>query len=630
MASPPPGSTYHDILMDLLQPMTNTFYSSLAGAIHPYASGYANSPIMIVGESWGTEENLSKKPFIGQSGQELTRMLTEAGIDRDQQCYITNCFNAKPENNEAWRFFNRKDSGTPMVANLHPNDFARKEITRLYSEINAVKPKIIIAAGNYALWALTGHGGYDTAKDKATKSSTGVRAPTGIHTWRGSQTYYHPIKELHPNWSRHPIPVLPIIHPAAIMQMWDLRAITVHDLRRAERYIQGKLYWDEPQRTYTIPKSQADFFLVLKWLDHVLNRLAQISMGKLQLACDIETFAPMLVCVGFAMSSSSAISIPFVRVANPQDRAANVQFESFWSPSQEAQIIKRMRKILSHPNVSLIGQNFLYDTQYLEEEFGVIPRCEFDTMLAHHLIFPGTPKGLDWLSSLYCEHHKYWKDDGKDWHVNDDLEAQLKYNCLDCCKTIEIANELESILEAMGLQSQWAETMDRWRLSARMTRRGVLIDKTEVKKQTLSIMLQKQKIEAWLLTRFPQDVAGSGTGKALWFDSPKQLALFLYGKDGLGLTPIKDRKTKSVSTGKEALEELRHRYPRLMPLFDALSALRSLSVFMSHFLKKPVDPDGRMRCSYGPAGTETFRFNSSENAFGRGTNLQNIPSGNEE
>jgi len=35
-----------------------------------------------------------------------------------------------------------------------------------------------------------------------------------------------------------------------------------------------------------------------------------------------------------------------------------------------------------------------------------------------------------------------------------------------------------------------------------------------------------------------------------------------------------------------------------------------------------------MRCSFNIAGTETFRFSSSENAFGTGTNLQNIPSGN--
>jgi DNA polymerase I-like protein with 3'-5' exonuclease and polymerase domains len=36
-----------------------------------------------------------------------------------------------------------------------------------------------------------------------------------------------------------------------------------------------------------------------------------------------------------------------------------------------------------------------------------------------------------------------------------------------------------------------------------------------------------------------------------------------------------------------------------------------------------------MRCTYNLAGTETFRFSSSEDAFGFGTNLQNIPKGDE-
>jgi DNA polymerase-1 len=34
-----------------------------------------------------------------------------------------------------------------------------------------------------------------------------------------------------------------------------------------------------------------------------------------------------------------------------------------------------------------------------------------------------------------------------------------------------------------------------------------------------------------------------------------------------------------------------------------------------------------MRCSYNLCGTETFRLASSSNAFGRGTNLQNLPKG---
>lgn len=41
-------------------------------------------------------------------------------------------------------------------------------------------------------------------------------------------------------------------------------------------------------------------------------------------------------------------------------------------------------------------------------------------------------------------------------------------------------------------------------------------------------------------------------------------------------------------------------------------------------LRTPLDADGRMRCSYNVVGTENGRWSSSKNAFGRGTNLQNI------
>ena len=56
---------------------------------------------------------------------------------------------------------------------------------------------------------------------------------------------------------------------------------------------------------------------------------------------------------------------------------------------------------------------------------------------------------------------------------------------------------------------------------------------------------------------------------------------------------------------------------------------RSLGVFLSTFCLMPLDTDGRMRCSFNVCGTETMRFSSSENAFGTGGNLQNIPKGEE-
>jgi len=61
-----------------------------------------------------------------------------------------------------------------------------------------------------------------------------------------------------------------------------------------------------------------------------------------------------------------------------------------------------------------------------------------------------------------------------------------------------------------------------------------------------------------------------------------------------------------------------------------IAELRSLGVFLSTFVNAPLDIDGRLRCSFNIAGTETYRFASSKNAFGSGLNMQNIPKGGED
>jgi hypothetical protein len=97
-----------------------------------------------------------------------------------------------------------------------------------------------------------------------------------------------------------------------------------------------------------------------------------------------------------------------------------------------------------------------------------------------------------------------------------------------------------------------------------------------------------------------------------------------------GLPVIKNRKTKQPTCNAEALGKLAEKFPLIKPLTDLIEEKRSLGVFLSTFCMMPLDTDGRMRCSYNVAGTETFRLSSSENAFGSGGNLQNVPKGEEE
>ena len=103
-----------------------------------FSDGNSNSKIMIVGEGPGQKEDEVGKPFVGDAGLLLNKMLKAININR-QDIYITNVVNYRPPNN-------RK----PEPA----------EITR-YSEylrkhISIINPKILILMGSTAMESLFG------------------------------------------------------------------------------------------------------------------------------------------------------------------------------------------------------------------------------------------------------------------------------------------------------------------------------------------------------------------------------------------------------------------------------------------------------------------------------------------
>ena len=103
-----------------------------------FSDGNLNSKIMIVGEGPGQKEDEIGKPFVGDAGLLLNKMLKAININR-QNIYITNVVNYRPPNN-------RK----PEPA----------EITR-YSEylrkhISIINPKILILMGSTAMESLFG------------------------------------------------------------------------------------------------------------------------------------------------------------------------------------------------------------------------------------------------------------------------------------------------------------------------------------------------------------------------------------------------------------------------------------------------------------------------------------------
>jgi uracil-DNA glycosylase len=575
-------------------------------------SGPHDATIAIVGESWGQEEEEQQRPFVGQSGKELDRMLLEAGIAR-VQVFCTNVIGAKPRANETSLFFEPNEKGRAKWRGLHPSSFALAEIRRLHEQLRQLKPKLVIAAGNWPLWALTATEGSNitSISSKSTKVDPAPRlVPSGIISWRGSM--------LTSNEDSGSLLLLPIIHPAAILREWYLRAVTLHDLRtRVKQAIADDWYDKCRPEIHAPPTFNQARIELLNWLN-----IASEKNPK-RIVCDIETARGLMTCIGFG-TENFGMTIPFVRLRPGR------QFDSYWTPKEEAHLVSLMRKVLSHPNILIEGQNFLYDTQYIQDFLGVSPRTDFDTMLAHHLLFPGTPKGLDYLSSLYCRYHRYWKDDNKEWDLAADETQHLRYNAEDLWRTFECATVLRKMIVDLGQKEQWDWERRKAALALRMMNRGIRIDTKRRSQYGFELSVALSDIQGRLNTIIPKSLTTSlvKSSKKEWFTSPKQQQTLFYER--LGLPPQKNRKTGSVTVDDEALETLKGKFPELSGIFDLILSARSIGVFHNTFVCAELEPDNRMKCSFNPAGTETFRWSSSQNAFWRGTNLQNIPKGDEE
>lgn len=572
-------------------------------------SGPHNAEIAIVGEAWGVEEVAQRQPFVGSSGKELDRMLAEAGITRGN-CFSTNVIPARPPGNEMWRFFEPTKGHTqPPIRGLYPDDSVRHSLANLHQQLIAVSPKVVIACGNYALWALTHCTGFSTPTE-----CEGRRVPSGIDKWRGSMWFC----------DASPAPMekfrlIPLLHPAGIMREWYKRAVTVQDLRvRVPMALRGD-WRPNPAPIVLAPPTFAQA------THHLSDWKARADKGEsLRLVSDVETVPSkgLLACAGFADSAQFSITIPFVV---PRD--GGKRFDSYWSQSEEFSLVKLARQVLTHPNIMVEGQNYLYDIQWFINHWGCVPNVGFDTMLAHHLLFPGTPKGLDYLSSLYCTYHWYWKDDGKEWDLKEEPEKLWLYNGMDCLRQFEVGTVLRDLIPKMGQELQWLETLERNALALRMMRRGVRINQQHRGKLAYDLAVASSQFEEWFLRMVPQKWIDTESVKNWYRSNLQQRQLF---SEILGLRLPIHRKTGRQTLGAEGMATLAQRHPEYRRLFTALEDYRSLEVFHNTFIKAPLDPDGRMRCMFNVAGTETFRWSSSENAFGRGTNLQNIPSGTED
>lgn len=566
-------------------------------ALHTRSSGPRPARIMIVGEAPGAEEEKRSVPFVGQSGEELTRMLHDAGIVRSE-CFLTNVSKYRPYGNDIRRFFvdgfTKSGKGTGTMRTPGPE--IRAGITELAMEIREVKPNVIIALGNIPLWALQNR----------------PSAKSGIADWRGSELMLPDRLATMEETIGHSCVVVPTYHPAAVLREWSWRALVVHDLRaRVKKYVDLPQV-QVPDYRFTIRPTFNQTMAMLDWL------ILEANKRPLRLAADIETRHKYIACIGFAWSKLEALCIPFSCIERPL---------GYWSIDEETAIVLKIQDVLTHPNIRVIGQNFLYDAQHIAKHWGFKPRVHDDTMLMQHVAYAGMEKGLDFLSSIYCPYHRFWKHEGKDfgnYKTGSEQDEGWTYNCKDAVITYEVAEVMDGTLKKLDLTKHYRFQMEIWHKVFQMMLRGVRIDKKrrgELAEELLNAMMERQQAITF--------IAGHPLNPA----SPPQMRAFFY--DDLKMPVQYSRKGKNadgsrkVTLDEEALEALVKKEPLLKPIVQPILELRSLGIAMNVSQMK-LDPDDRARCYFNVAGAETYRWSSSESAFGTGTNLQNLSRGLED
>jgi uracil-DNA glycosylase len=334
--------------------------------------------IMLVGESWSYDDERARAPFQGESGKELNRMLHEAGIMRSE-CYCTNLVNARaPQGNLLHSIALAKKDQSRVVGELGGAYLRDKIVSRqiidgharLLREIEVVDPNVIVAMGNSAMWALCGNWSADKWRGSMLKTSTGRK-------------------------------LIPTFAPWRVITQWADRAILVHDLRRVKKECETRNYAQQPPLHLTVRPS---FNLAISTLDALLGRLAAGEV--LWVDFDLETRAGHIACAGLSWSSTDALCIPLMDRDNPG---------GYWPEDMETEVVWRLHRVLTHPNVKVRGQNLLYDAQYTWKWWHFIPRVCQDTMIAQHSAFVALPKSLDFLASMYCQNYRQWKPEKSSW-----------------------------------------------------------------------------------------------------------------------------------------------------------------------------------------------------------------------
>lgn len=514
--------------------------------------------MMVIGAYPGKEEDEQGIPMVGPNGQLTAEMLNSAG-GKWNEVYKTNVYKYRAPFNDVQKYDMIGVSVSESIRKLWDD------------EIYKIKPNVILALGDEALEATTGH--------------------TGIMNYRGS------ILRGNDGVTK----VVPTILPAALFNRYQggeqaggldyiYRKLIQSDIQRAVDESHFADFRSIPNRQLDIAHSSLDVFRFFNEYDKLTKA-----------ASDIESINCIPVCISFACNKHHSISIPLIGKIGPHaltDMSRRELIEC-WK-----MIDKALRKY------KLIGQNFGYD-EYKLNQFGFHGmRLLSDTLLKAHTIFPELPdKRLATLLSLWTN-EPYYKDDGKENKIGKkfDVTQFFKYNARDGACTFELDDEMETDLVSMGkvlhlplVDFYYNYVMKKHSFYLKMQNNGFRVDHDRQQELKIKYTQMKYSVHEKLTALVGYDVN---------VKSYPQMYELLY-------TAMKFKKFKKDPTGEDTLVALMGNHCKgkdAQIKKDILSTVleeRRVRDQLSRQINFEPDYDGRCKTSVKITGTETARTSTN-------------------
>jgi uracil-DNA glycosylase len=341
-----------------------------------------SAKVMVVGNYPGNSDVKAVRPFGGTQGYVMDKWLSEVGLASDDIAFAY-AFKRKPIEGQAKNIFHnrnvtkamRKGGWTPAIPEVSKYGYVRDEWAQyrdqLFAEIDAVGPNIVVAAGDLALWALTG-------EDK-------------IGTYRGAFQYSVPV-----NGKRYKI--MPTHAMSSIFAFYDFKVEFMSDMRKVAAEQDDPVVQTIEREIWIRPNiSDINSF--------VERYIKPLSCTTTPLSYDIETRDNQITCIGFAPSPELALCIPFTKSNKNGDVIG-----SYWvTVDEEVAVWNIVKGVLEDTNIVKLAHNCSYDSFVLIEKMGISVRGRWeDTMHMHHALQPELRKSLSHLSTLYTK-QSAWK-----------------------------------------------------------------------------------------------------------------------------------------------------------------------------------------------------------------------------